>query len=296
MMFSISRHSDSAIAKSIAAITQQTHELSQRSASFAKSFSEASKQVSRFVLPDVLLAVKESEPAMATSLLAIAEDSIVELRRQGEDMQQQHAELQQSVQALFDSIQSNEAGGARESVIDLLPMKADEQPGSPRSVRTSSTEYNDSSSNGEQSSDDDDQSSDDENHLSTKHVAAVPKTAGMEASCSFAAISGHCSPYCDAKACFATKLEELKKVEDAVEVDLAFWQDMNAMVQKLTQMKHHTACLVQFGSTNVRLCARVEQRLDEYSSAWTSLEHPCQQYLVAHELLSLPLAEFSCTK
>lgn len=74
-------------------------------------------------------------------------------------------------------------------------------------------------------------------------------------------------------------LRELKKVDEILWKCTAFWQNMDGTVQKLAQMKEHTQCLVNFTANSARLRERFEQRLDEYSSFWTSLEKICRQYV-----------------
>merc|ERR1711879_781425 len=81
-------------------------------------------------------------------------------------------------------------------------------------------------------------------------------------------------------------LRELKRVDEILQGCSAFWQNMDGTVQKLAQMKEHTECLVNFAANSARLRERFEQRLDEYTNFWSSLERLCRQYVLDHQTAS----------
>mmetsp|Transcript_15064 Transcript_15064/g.40598 ORF Transcript_15064/g.40598 Transcript_15064/m.40598 type:complete len:937 (+) Transcript_15064:188-2998(+) len=78
-------------------------------------------------------------------------------------------------------------------------------------------------------------------------------------------------------------LRELKRVDEILEGCSAFWANMDSTVQKLTQMKEHTECLVNFAAKSKPLRDRFEQRLTEYRNFWSSLERLCRQYCLDHQ-------------
>jgi len=277
MFFSKSSHADPELATSIQTSSQRLQDVSRLSVSVAGRFAQAAQLASMFVLPDVKLAVKEKEPTLAASLLAMQEDSLAQLRTQGDDMQRQHTELQSSVQGLIAGTQSCKPDYHRSCLVSEKTL--DEQPNSPRSVQTSSTEY-ESAGHSEQSSDDGYQSSDD---------GYQPRLASVDGE---VGDSFDTSTF-DSEASLLRELEVLKKADDIIEAGLGFWQHVNATVHKLTQMKQHTSCLVQCANSSERLHARIEQRVDEYNSTWVSLDLSCQQYIAQHEQSEIPMHELS---
>jgi len=274
MFFSISRHADSEPVKAIRTSSQQAQSLSRLSATIAGRFLQAVQQATLFVLPDVKLALKEKEPTLATSLLAMLDDGLAELKTQGDDMQRQHMELQCCVQGILCGTQSYKPDPGCALAQAILLMKAEKQPDSPRSVQTSSTEY-ESSEDGDQSSDDDCRPGD----CKAAQILDTTTAVGVASR--------------DHKAAISQALEELKQVNDLVEADLGFWREVSETVQKLKHMKHHTSCLLQCASSSERLRARVEQRVDEYNDTWASLERHCQEYVARHEKTEVPMCEIS---
>eukprot|EP00931_Biecheleriopsis_adriatica_P050711 TRINITY_DN29388_c0_g2_i1.p1 TRINITY_DN29388_c0_g2~~TRINITY_DN29388_c0_g2_i1.p1 ORF type:complete len:920 (+),score=224.05 TRINITY_DN29388_c0_g2_i1:53-2761(+) len=86
-------------------------------------------------------------------------------------------------------------------------------------------------------------------------------------------------------------LRELKRVDEILQGCSAFWANMDGTVQKLAQMKEHTECLVNFANSSKPLRERFEQRLNEYTTFWTSLERLCRQYCVDHQSASKRMYE-----
>jgi len=66
---------------------------------------------------------------------------------------------------------------------------------------------------------------------------------------------------------------------------------MDGTVQKLTQMKEHTECLVSFAANSARLRERFEQRVREYTEFWQSLERLCRRYVVDHQAATKRMTE-----
>lgn len=335
MFFSISSVQE--LATAVRTSSQQLQDVSRLSLGLVARFAQAAQLASMFVLPDVKLAVKEKEPTLAGSLLAMQQDVLVELRMEADEMQQQHTELQSHVQDLMlqsrvtkGLFKSKRSHSLDEQVIQkdgikylvtrgsppsmdtleqsLSDVKASfalltkaaavnqdfvqsyytperscavseaallkEQPDSPRSVLTSSTEYESadlSSDDGYQSSDEGDQILPGESFDTTPHsVGAV-----------------------DSEATLSRALDALKKVDDIIKADVAFWQHVNAMVHKLTQMQQHAACFAQCATDSERLHARIEQRMDEYINMWVAFELCCQQYIAEHQQSEIPVQELS---
>merc|ERR1712190_479468 len=86
-------------------------------------------------------------------------------------------------------------------------------------------------------------------------------------------------------------LRELKRVDDILQGCSTFWANMDGTVQKLSQMKEHTECLVRFASNSKPLQERFEQRLGEYTSFWASLERLCRQYCIDHQAAATRMYE-----
>jgi len=277
MYCSIPTHANNELDTAIQTSSRRAQTLSRRSATLAGRFAQAVQQITLYVLPDFDLAMKEKEPALLTSLIAMLDGRLVELRAQGEDMQREHVELQSHVQGLISSTQRHKPDRGFAFAEALLLMKVEKQVDSPRSVQTSSTEY-ESSGNGDQSADDGDLSSDDGYQPCDFKEGGILNTTSAVA-----------SNLEDGKASPLKGLEVLKKMDQIVEVDLGFWRDVIETLQQLTQMQQHISCLIQCVSSSPRLRARAEQRLDEYSSTWSSLERACQQHVAEHEKSESPL-------
>lgn len=87
-------------------------------------------------------------------------------------------------------------------------------------------------------------------------------------------------------------LRELKRVDGILHGCSAFWANMDGTVQRLAQMKEHTASLVNFASKSARLRERFDQRLGEYVSFWGALERLCRQYCLDHQAAAGRMNEF----
>jgi len=87
-------------------------------------------------------------------------------------------------------------------------------------------------------------------------------------------------------------LRELKRVDGILQGCSAFWTNMDGTVQTLAQMKDHTESLVKFAASSPRLRERFEQRLEEYTNFWASLERLCRQYCSDHQAASARMHEF----
>lgn len=87
-------------------------------------------------------------------------------------------------------------------------------------------------------------------------------------------------------------LRELKRVDGILQGCSAFWANMDGTVQRLAQMKEHTASLVNFASNSPSLRKRFEQRLAEYMSFWEALERLCRQYCLDHQAAAGRMTEF----
>jgi len=86
-------------------------------------------------------------------------------------------------------------------------------------------------------------------------------------------------------------LRELKRVDEILQGCSSFWSNMDSTVQKLSQMKEHTECLVNYAANSKPLRERFEQRLGEYVAFWNSLERLCRQYVVDHQASSKRMYE-----
>jgi len=86
-------------------------------------------------------------------------------------------------------------------------------------------------------------------------------------------------------------LRELKRVDEILHGCSAFWANMDGTVQKLAQMKEHTETLVNFAANSKALKQRFDQRLDEYTNFWISLERVCRQYCMDHQAASKRMYE-----
>lgn len=87
-------------------------------------------------------------------------------------------------------------------------------------------------------------------------------------------------------------LTELRRVDEILRRCTAFWENMEGTVQQLSQMKEHTQQLVMYTAKNSRLKERFEQRLEEYSRFWASLECLCRQYCFDIQAASQRMYEF----
>jgi len=81
-------------------------------------------------------------------------------------------------------------------------------------------------------------------------------------------------------------LRELKRVDEILQGCTSFWSNMDGTVQKLAQMKEHTETLVRYAGNSKNLRDRFEQRVDDYSRFWSSLERLCKQYVTDHQAAS----------
>jgi len=276
------RHADTLLATTILTTSQQSDTLCQDSASVAGCFARAALQVGSHILPDVKCAVTEKELALVASLLATVDEKLSELGAYAEDMQQQHVQLHHRVQILVSDTQGHTLGSELPEAISCT-TKLGMQLDSPRSVQSLSTEC-DSSSNGDQTSDDGYQSSDDGDeplNRTTSMMSSSHKNVALDT-------SSHID-FSQSQESGPRIVEVLGQVDRRVDVDLAFWQSMNATVQKLTQMKRHASCLLQFPSSSEVIRARAEQRLDDFATAWASLERSCKQYVAEHDSSLMPL-------
>lgn len=86
-------------------------------------------------------------------------------------------------------------------------------------------------------------------------------------------------------------LRELKRVDEILQGCSAFWTNMDCTVEKLSQMKEHTECLVSYAANSKPLRERFEQRLGQYQSFWNSLERLCRQYCLDHQASSKRMYE-----
>jgi len=285
MFLSISNHACHELATAAQDSSRRLQALLKLSAGVVGCFAQAAQQANMCVLPDAKLALKEKESALSNNLLDLQEDSLVDLRARGNDMQWQHTELKSCVQGLITSTQRYRKDRSSAMAEAILFMREEKQLDSPRSVQTSSTEY-ESAGHGDQSSDDEYQSSDDSYEPSSALIDC--KTEG---SMNNNASSDSCDP--DSEALLLKSVEELKKIDEIVEAGLGFWRDMNAMLQKLTQTKQHTSCLVRCANGSERIYARIEQRFEEYTSMWASMCLHCQEYLAEHKRSSISMHEVS---
>jgi len=278
MIFHILKHTDNVLAQSIQTTFHQLRDLSQQASKVAGRFAQNARQGSQIILPDLKLAVNEREPALAESLLGMTNDWVAEMKAQGQDMQQQYADLQHDVHIL---IACAETRMKADRSCKLAQAALEKLPGSPRSVRTTSTEYQ-SSDDGSQSSDDDDQTSD-----------PVPLTPPVSLAPASTPTPEALSKLGDTDLEDARTLRELQRVDEVLEVCLAFWHSMDGTVKKLAQMKDHTEVWINLSTNNERLRARVDQRLNEYGNAWESAERLCRQHCDDHPMAPLRMFEIS---
>lgn len=217
MFFHIFRHTNNELAQRIQTTFHQLRDLSQQATNFAGRFAQNAQQGSQIVLPDLKLAVSEREPALAESLLGMTNDWVVEMKAQGQDMQRQYADLQYDVHIL---IACAETSMKADGSCKLAQAALEKLPGSPRSVRTTSTEY--------QSSDDGYQSSNDEDQISDPVPLMPPFSFAPAATPTPDALS----KLGDGASEDARTLQELKRVDEVLEVCLAFWHSMDGTVKK----------------------------------------------------------------
>jgi len=276
MISHIFRHTNNELAQRIQTTFHQLRDLSQRATNIAGRFVQNAQHGSQFILPDLKLAVEEREPALAESLLGVTDDWVVEMKAQGQDMQRQYADLQHDVHILIACAENRmkEDGSCK-----LTRVALEKLPGSPRSVRTTSTEY--------QSSDDGYQSSNDEDQISV----SGPLTPPFSLAPAVTPTPDASSTLGDEASENARTLRELKRVDEVLEVCLVFWHSMDGTVKRLAQMKDHTAVLINLSTNNERLRARVNQRLDQYGNAWESAEHLCRQHRDDHQMAPLQMFE-----
>jgi len=276
MISHIFRHTNNELAQRIQTTFHQLRDLSQRATNIAGRFVQNAQHGSQFILPDLKLAVEEREPALAESLLGVTDDWVVEMKAQGQDMQRQYADLQHDVHIL---IACAENSMKADRSCKLTQVALEKLPGSPRSVRTTSTEY--------QSSDDGYQSSNDEDQISV----SGPLTPPFSLAPAVTPTPDASSTLGDEASENARTLRELKRVDEVLEVCLVFWHSMDGTVKRLAQMKDHTAVLINLSTNNERLRARVNQRLDQYGNAWESAERLCRQHRDDHQMAPLQMFE-----
>lgn len=273
MIFHIPNHSDNVIAQRVQTTFHQLRDLSRQASKIAGRFAQFAQQGSQTVLPDLKLAVNEREPTLAESLLGMTNDWVLEMRSHGQDMQRQYADFQHDVHIL---IACTENSMKADRSCKLAQAALEKLPGSPRSVRTTSTEY--------QSSDDGYQSSDDE-QISDAAPLVPPFSLAPASAPTLDALS----KLGDTALEDARTLRELKRVDDDLDACLAFWHSMDGTVRKLLQMKEHASVWINLSTNNERLLARVDQRLDEYGNAWESAERLCRQYCDDRPMASLQM-------
>jgi len=87
-------------------------------------------------------------------------------------------------------------------------------------------------------------------------------------------------------------LRELRRVNVILQGCSNFWANMYSTVQKLTHMKELIERLVGFATSSSRLRERFEQRLQEYTDFWSSLERLCKQYISDHRAASSRMQSF----
>merc|ERR1719361_240875 len=67
---------------------------------------------------------------------------------------------------------------------------------------------------------------------------------------------------------------------------------MDKTVDKLAQMKEVTERLVRYAASSDRLRERFDQRLQEYTTFWASLERLCKRYSLDHDAAVRRMQEF----
>ncbi|CAE7561591.1 Chek2 [Symbiodinium microadriaticum] len=100
------RHADRDLSDNIRRAFNEANQLSQTAAAAVSNYAQVAQQVSRNVLPDLKLAIQEKEPNLAVSLLGIVKEWVSNMKKDGEQIQQQYSFLQQELGML--SLQSAE--------------------------------------------------------------------------------------------------------------------------------------------------------------------------------------------
>lgn len=104
------RHADLGLADATHQVYRQARDLFEHAAGTVSRYAEVAGQVSHVVLPDLLLAVQESEPALAVSLLEMVKAWVANMSRDGEETRQRYRQLQQSIEGLVQRARSTKLG------------------------------------------------------------------------------------------------------------------------------------------------------------------------------------------
>jgi len=119
------RHADRDLADNIRRAFNEASQLSQTAAAAVSNYAQVAQQVSRNVLPDLKLAIQEKEPNLAVSLLGIVKEWVSNMKKDGEQIQQQYSYLQQSVQNIILSAQRAKSSADKRLAASLQEQVAD---------------------------------------------------------------------------------------------------------------------------------------------------------------------------
>jgi len=67
-------------------------------------------------------------------------------------------------------------------------------------------------------------------------------------------------------------LAHVRRVVEIMEKCCIFWNNMDACIERLSQLKEHTERLIQYSSKSTRLQERFKVRLEGHEEFWQSLE------------------------
>jgi len=130
------RHAEAGLADDIRRTFRQARDLSQHAANVVQRYAQTAEQVSQIVLPDLQLAVQENEASLAVSFLGMVKDWVVNMKKDGEEMQSLYARLQESVHSLIIRAQHTKSGADRrlaDAVVEeVQPMEGAPPPVSPQ--------------------------------------------------------------------------------------------------------------------------------------------------------------------
>lgn len=119
------RHADRDLSDNIRRAFNEANQLSQTAAAAVSNYAQVAQQVSRNVLPDLKLAIQEKEPNLAVSLLGIVKEWVSNMKKDGEQIQQQYSFLQQSVQSIILTAQRAKSNADRRLAESLQEQVAD---------------------------------------------------------------------------------------------------------------------------------------------------------------------------
>lgn len=242
MPFSILQRADAQDSKATKPTFEEVENALHYADCMSKDIMHAVQLMILTVLPGIICAVREKENILTANIFDVVEDRISKIKACIDNVSQRHVKLQHQAHYEFSATEYDEPIEACNLPKDETSAHMEGPPDSPRSL--SSTEY--------ASSDDGGQSSDDE-------FQSPP-------------------PDCNSKSSLRRASRLTQTVEEIARAEKASWCDLDEVLQQLIRMKHHSSCLVESSNKSENIRARLEQRLDQFANAWTSLGDSCKQH------------------